>query len=62
MRNLLLVQRPLTWFLRSVIVLPAFVGIMLPRAETDVAFFKAYDYCVKVIMLPACSLQLQPVA
>ncbi len=53
-------QRPLTWFLRSVIVLPAFVGIMLPRAETDDAFFKAYDYCVKVSMLPAWSPQSRP--
>ena len=44
-------QRPLTWFLRSIIVLPAFVGIMLPRAETDDAFFKAYDYCVKASIL-----------
>ncbi|DBA70449.1 TPA: hypothetical protein ACH3X2_011857 [Trebouxia sp. C0005] len=43
------IKRPLTWFLRSVIVLPAFVGIMLPRAETDDAFFKAYDYCVKFL-------------
>ena len=43
-----LLQRPLTWLLRSVLVLSAFVGIMLPRAETDDPFFKAYDYCVKV--------------
>ncbi|DBA97213.1 TPA: hypothetical protein ACH3X1_014965 [Trebouxia sp. C0004] len=43
------IKRPLTWFLRSVIVLPAFVGIMLPRAETDDAFFKAYDYCIKFL-------------
>ena len=41
-------QRPLTWLLRSVLVLPAFVGIMLPRAQTADAFYNAYDNCVNV--------------
>ena len=40
-------QRPLTWFLRSVLVLPSFVGIMLPRAQTEDNLFTAYEFCVK---------------
>lgn len=40
-------QRPLIWFLRSVLVLPSFVGIMLPRAQTEDSFYTAYDFCVK---------------
>lgn len=42
-----LLQHPLTWFLRSVLVLPSFVGIMLPRAQTEDSFFTAYKFCVK---------------
>lgn len=54
-----LLQRPLTWFLRAVLVLPSFVGIMLPRAQAEDNFFTAYEFCVKVNA--ACQM-LDPVA
>ena len=51
-----MLQRPLTWFLRSTLVLPSFVGIMLPHAQTEDSFFKAYDFCVKASLLLGVSL------
>ena len=51
----LLLQRPLTWFLRSVLVLPAFVGIMLPRVQTQDSFSTAYGFCIKVRHLTKCT-------
>lgn len=38
----------MVWLLRSLLVLLAFVGIMLPAADSRASFAHAYNVCVKV--------------
>ena len=42
-------QKPLVWLMRALLMLAAFVGIFLPRAETDSEVSPVYDVCVKIL-------------
>ena len=42
-------QKPLVWLMRALLMLAAFVGIFLPRAENDSEVAPVYDVCVKIL-------------
>eukprot|EP00891_Asterochloris_glomerata_P004863 jgi/Astpho2/4863/Aster-05797 len=42
-------QKPLVWLMRALLMLAAFVGIFLPRAENDSEVSPVYDVCVKIL-------------
>lgn len=51
----MVLQKPMTWLLRSVLILVAFVGIMLPAAQKRASFAAAYNTCIKVLQDMLCN-------